>query len=282
MKTETIDLRTDKAVAACIRINRPVSALAYDYAANDHVPVHEHTKDQLIYAIEGTMTLATREGRWVLLPTRALWVPAKARHSIRMKGPVRMRTLFFDHTVAPPAATCAAISVSPLLRELIISMLQETPNYSDTSRGAQIAALICSELHLWQTLPLSLPWPREPRLRKVCDAMQRKPTLSGDMEYWASRMSMSSRTLARLFRAETGMSFGDWKSQLLLLEAQIRLAQGQSSSRIANALGYASHAAFSAMFRKAMGISPSEHLANTISRPQRTSQYEQARLRGAD
>jgi AraC-like DNA-binding protein len=218
----------------------------------------------------------------VLLPTRALWVPAKTRHSIQMKGPVRMRTIFFDHTVTPPASTCAAIRVSALLRELIISMLQEQPRYSATSRGAQIAALICSELYLWQTLPLSLPWPKEPRLRKVCDAMQKKPSLSGDMEYWASRISMSSRTLARLFRAETRMSFGEWKSQLLLLEAQIRLAQGQSSSRISSALGYASHAAFSAMFRKAMGISPSEHLANIRLPQQRTGQYKRARPRSAD
>ena len=44
---------------------------------------------------------------------------------------------------------------------------------------------------------------------------------------------MSSRSLARLFRAELKMSFQEWRSQLLLLEAQIRLAQGQSSSRVA-------------------------------------------------
>jgi AraC-like DNA-binding protein/mannose-6-phosphate isomerase-like protein (cupin superfamily) len=268
METETIDLRTDKALSACLRADRPVVALAFDYAPGDRVPLHEHTKAQLLYAIEGTMVLSTREGKWVLLPTRALWVPAKTPHSIRMRGPVRMRTVFFDHTVTPPSTHCTAISVSPLLRELIVSMLHEPPLYAPSSRGAQIAALICSELRVWQTLPLSVPWPKEPRLRRVCDAMQRKPTLYGDMNYWAERASMSSRTLARHFRAETGMSFGEWKSQLLLLEAQIRLAEGQSSSQIANALGYASHAAFSAMFRKAIGLSPSEHLATTFSLPQ--------------
>ena len=62
---------------------------------------------------------------------------------------------------------------------------------------------------------------------------------------------MSSRSLARLFRAELKMSFQEWRSQLLLLEAQIRLAQG---------LGYDSHAAFCAMFRKTIGVSPSEHV----------------------
>jgi AraC-like DNA-binding protein/mannose-6-phosphate isomerase-like protein (cupin superfamily) len=263
MRTETIDIRTDKELAACLRVDRPVAALAFDYASNDHVPAHEHLKAQLLYAIEGTMVLSTQQGRWVLLPTRALWVPAKVRHSIRMRGAVRMRTLFFDQTVTAPAANCAAVSVSPLLRELIVSMLQETRRYASASRGEQIAALIFSELHVCRTLPLSLPWPRDPRLRKLCGAMQRNPTLAGDMEYWAARASVSSRTLTRFFRVETGMSFREWKSQLLLLEAQIRLAQGQSSSRIARALGYANHAAFSAMFRKATGLSPSEHSAES-------------------
>lgn len=205
------------------------------------------------------MVLSTREGKWVLLPTRALWVPAHTRHSIRMRGPVRMRTLFLDDTANIPMASCAAVSVSPLLRELIVGMLQEPPRYAPASRGAQMAALIASELRVCQSLQLSLPWPKDQGLRKACDAMQRNPTLAGDMEYWASRLSVSSRTLARLFRSETGMSFGEWRAQLLLLEAQVRLAQGQSSSRVAKALGYASHAAFCAMFRKATGFTPMEH-----------------------
>jgi AraC-like DNA-binding protein len=71
---------------------------------------------------------------------------------------------------------------------------------------------------------------------------------------------MSGRTLARLFRRELNMSFQEWRSQLLLLEAQILLAQGRSSSSVAKSLGYDSHAAFCAMFRKALGISPSGHL----------------------
>jgi len=61
MQTRTIDKRTDRILQECLRVDRPVAALAYDYAANDHVPVHEHPKAQLIYAIEGTMTVTTRE-----------------------------------------------------------------------------------------------------------------------------------------------------------------------------------------------------------------------------
>jgi AraC-like DNA-binding protein len=205
------------------------------------------------------MTVSTREGRWVLLPTRAVWVPAYTRHSVRMRGPLRMRTVFFDESVPSPAKHCAALSVSTLLRELILNMSQEPRAYTAHGRGAQIAALICTELPAGRMLPLHLPWPRDPRLRRICDAMQRKPTLSGDMEFWASRISISGRTLARLFRKELNMSFREWRSQLLLLEAQIRIAEGKSSSSAAKSLGYDSHAAFCAMFRRALGKSPSEH-----------------------
>jgi AraC-like DNA-binding protein len=170
-----------------------------------------------------------------------------------------MRTVFFDNTVTPPAQTCAVVSVSPLLRELIVSMLSEARAYGPDSRGTQIAALICSELHLWETLPLSLRWPKEPRLRSICNALQKNPSIHGDMEYWAAREGMSSRTLVRLFRSELQMSFQEWRAQLLLLEAYARLAEGQPSARVSKALGYGNPATFSAMFRSMTGLSPTEY-----------------------
>ena len=262
MQTESIDKRTDKALAECLTVDRPVALLAYDYSAGDRIPAHEHAKAQLIYAIEGTMTVTTPEGQWVLLPTRAIWVPANMRHSIRMRSRLRMRSVYFDESVVGPAKGCAVVEVSPLLRELIVSMLSEPRAYPPNGRAALLTALICNELRFTHTLPLHLPWPKDSELRKLCEAMQRRPSLAGSMDLWAAEMEISSRTLARLFRSELNMSFQEWRFQLLLLEAQIRLAQGQTSSRIAKALGYDSHAAFSAMFRRSLGISPTHYLRN--------------------
>lgn len=263
MQTKTIDFRTDKELEACLRVKRPVAVLAYDYTAGDYVPVHEHAKAQLIYAVHGTMTVSTRNGQWVLFPTQAAWIPAYTKHSIRMRSALHMRTVYFDNTVQPPSSDCTILSVSPLLRELIVSMLKERPNYATHSRAFQIASLLISELQTAKSLPLHLPWPQEPRLRRLCSAMQARPSLRNDMEYWAARSNISSRTLARLFRAELGLSFHEWRSQLLLLEAQIRLTQGHSSSKVAYALGYDSHAAFSAMFRRATALSPSQYCQAT-------------------
>lgn len=219
--------------------------------------MHEHAKAQLIYAVEGTMVVTTAEGRWVLLPTRAVWIPARMRHSIRMRSPLRMRTAYFADSVEAPSERCAVVAVSPLLRELILSMQTEPKLYSPQSRAEHLATLICDELRVTPALPLHLPMPQDLRLRKICEAMQRRPSVGEGIELWAARAEISSRTLARLFRSELKMSFQDWRQQLLLLEAQVRLAEGQASSRIAKSLGYESHAAFCAMFRRTLGIPPS-------------------------
>lgn len=259
MRTRIIDKRTQAILEECLNVNRPVAALAYDYVANEYIPAHEHPKAQLIYAIEGTMTVITQEGRWVLLPARAVWVPARTKHAILVRSPLRMRTLYFDRSVKVPMRGCAVIAVSSFLRELILNMLKEPRAYPRTGRGSHLAALIQDELNFAHTLPLYLPWPKEPRLRQVCGAMQKRPSLHKGIDYWANNLSTSSRTLSRLFSKELDMTFKEWRAQLLLLEAQSRLAQGHRSSRIAYALGYDSHAAFCAMFRKALGVPPLQY-----------------------
>jgi hypothetical protein len=105
------------------------------------------------------------------------------RHKLSISG----QTKHLRRVCAPPATNCAAINVSPLLRELILSMLREPLRYAPSDRGAHMAALIASELHLCNVLPLSLPWPSGAQLRRVCTAMQRNPTIVRDAEYWAAR-----------------------------------------------------------------------------------------------
>jgi len=66
----------------------------------------------------------------------------------------------------------------------------------------------------------------------------------------------SKQTLSRLFAAETGQTFADWRKRLQLQEAIKRLEAGWQVTRIAFDLGYQSLSAFIEMFRKEMGASP--------------------------
>ena len=79
------------------------------------------------------------------------------------------------------------------------------------------------------------------------------------------------RTLARLFRDELGTSFARWRQQVVLAHAMPMLARGVSVARVAQASGYASESAFSAMFKSAMGLPPTRLLAQARARPQATT-----------
>ena len=75
--------------------------------------------------------------------------------------------------------------------------------------------------------------------------------------HMALEVGASERTAARLFRQELGLSYQQWRQQAILAHALPLLARGQTISAVAAATGYASDSAFSAMFKTAMGQSPS-------------------------
>jgi transcriptional regulator GlxA family with amidase domain len=65
----------------------------------------------------------------------------------------------------------------------------------------------------------------------------------------------SSRTLARLFRCETGMSFQAWRRQLRLTEGLAALSESETPARVTATVGYSGGPAFRAAFGTAPGRS---------------------------
>jgi len=77
----------------------------------------------------------------------------------------------------------------------------------------------------------------------------------------ARAAGISEPNLARLFARETGMSFGAWRRQALLLASLSRLAAGEPVTNVALDLGYDSPSALTAMFRCTLGVTPSRYFA---------------------
>lgn len=242
------------------RVPRAVAAMPKDFADRFEIAPHRHARAQLIYATAGTMGVSTEEAVWVVPPQRALWMPAGVRHSIVMSGDVTMRTLYLRRDAAQgmPAA-CRVLPVSPLLRELIVRATELPMHYDERGAAGHVVALILDELHSGPSLPLHLPMPRDRRLHRLCSALLANPGDPRTLEDWAKRSGASPRTLARLFIGETGLTFGAWRQQARVLDAMGRLGGGQAVTDVALDLGYDSVSAFSAMFRRACGVSPSSY-----------------------
>ena len=242
------------------RVAPPVAAMAKEFHDGAEVAPHRHIRAQLVYAVNGVMRVGTEAAAWVVPPLRAVWIPAGIRHQHRMVGDVAMRTLY----IAPDAAPwlwpdCRVIEVSSLLKELILSVLDEPVEYDLRGRGGLISRLILEELQRAPLVPMRIPMPADPRLLAVCQALLDRPDSTAALETWAEQAGASSRTLARRFRQETGLSFGAWRQQARLAEAVCRLALGRPVSQIAYELGYRSPSAFTAMFRRALGQAPQRY-----------------------
>ena len=76
------------------RLPQPVLAMAKNFPDGSAIAPHSHRSAQLVYASEGVMTLSTAGGAFVVPPQRAVWVPPGIEHSIAMRGPLAMRTLY--------------------------------------------------------------------------------------------------------------------------------------------------------------------------------------------
>jgi AraC-like DNA-binding protein len=236
---------------------RPMVGYAQDYASGHQTGLHRHPRAQLLFATAGVMRITTEAAMFTVPPGTGLWVPADTLHLVRMDGAVHMRALFLraDAAASGPSVT-TVIAVSPLLRELILTVCGEPVVWDAQGPIRLVAALVLHEIGRAGTRPLSLPGCRDPRLIRVAAALAADPADPRDLDGFATIAGASVRTLARLFRSETGMSFQQWRRQLRMTEALARIAQGASPARVAASVGYASVPAFGAAFRQTFGTTP--------------------------
>jgi AraC-like DNA-binding protein len=209
------------------------------------------------------MTVTTDEGTWVVPPQRAVWMPAGVEHEIRCTGAVEMRTLYIQTGALPHAPNaCRVVTVSPLLRELILRAIELPQPYPLGGAEERLIATLLDEIATAPGAPLHLPVPADETLRVVVDGLLADPADSRTLSEWASAAGVSDRTLARLFVKETGVTFAGWRQQLRLVRALESLAAGRSVTEAALDVGYESPSSFIAMFRRALGTTPSRYFAS--------------------
>ncbi|BDD91194.1 MULTISPECIES: helix-turn-helix domain-containing protein [unclassified Pandoraea] len=241
------------------RIARPVGGMARDLPDRFFIDYHEHIRGQLIYASTGAIVVTTAKGNWVVPSLRAVWVPPSVRHCMQAVGAIEMRTLYFDADRAPlRSSDCCVVSVSPLLRELIDAVTRMPVDYAPNSRDAAVVDLLFHEIRPLSTEPLHLPMPSDERIARICRWILSNPSEETSVAAWSRVVGASERTIIRLFPEQTGMTFTRWRQQARLLVAVQMLSAQHSVTDIASSLGYDSTSAFSAMFRKALGCTPTE------------------------
>ncbi|MGW4896317.1 AraC family transcriptional regulator [Kitasatospora sp. NPDC004240] len=227
-------------------------------ASGDGIDAHRHDDHQIAYAGRGVLAVTTDAGSWIAPATRALWVPAGTVHAHQAHGELELHLVGLPATENPLGlATPTVLAVSPLLRELIVAYTR-TPD-DDGPERARLRAVLLDQLRASPQQPLHLPTPAAPLLRRVCDLLHEDPADGRTLVELGRAAGASDRTLSRLFRADLGMTFPQWRTQLRLHHALVLLAEGVPVTTVAHRCGWASASAFIDVFRRTFGHTPGGH-----------------------
>lgn len=239
------------------RLSRSVYPRSETLPAGSLSHTHSHPFGQLSFAGTGVLVVRTASGSHVAPPQRAVWVPAGMPHEVANSGQAEMRSLYVSpaqDVFNPPR--CLVLSVTPLARELILAVAALPPLYDEAGTPGRLVAVLLDQLATLPEAGFSLPWPKDPRLAALCQALTDRPDDTRTAKAWAGAAGMTERTLGRIFLAETGLTFGAWRRRARLLAALSLLEAGTSVTATGLECGYDSTSAFIAAFKEAFAVTP--------------------------
>jgi AraC-like DNA-binding protein len=218
-----------------------------------------------VYAASGVLAVHTERGTSIVPANRVAWTPAGFTHHHRAHGSTDMRIVFLAPSLARLVPDHPAVfGVSDLAREVLLALTgprnydDSAPSYSRAARTRLLRVLV-DELRETDEQPLHLPEPRDDRLRSVARMLYDEPSNNSTLAELGRTIGASTRTLSRLIRAELGMTFYEWRTQLRIYHALVLLADGHDTVRTAYACGWSNPSSFIAAFTALVGTTPGRY-----------------------
>ena len=239
----------------------PIHGLGMNLTNGSSIESHRHRRGQVMTATTGVLTVAAAGKSYVVAGRTGLWIPEGFEHAVSVSTDAKMQNLQISRSLAPALPkTISLISVSSLFSELLGSAVEGEQWIRRYSRESKILELLIMEFRVTKEIAFSSPEPKDPRLTRICAALKQNPADNRSLGDWSKIAGGCTRTLERLFHRETGMTFAQWRRQVRLQDAVIRLHQGQPVTSIALDTGYDNPSSFIEMFRRLTGRTPGQFL----------------------
>jgi hypothetical protein len=100
---------------------RPMTMRAQTIPPRHYFPEHAHDWHQLVYAVDGALTVSAHRQTFVISPDQAVWLPTGVPHMVGSLLGAEFRSLW----IAPEAGcslppTPTVLAVSPFLKALVV------------------------------------------------------------------------------------------------------------------------------------------------------------------
>lgn len=234
-----------------------IAITAADYDAGASIPMHEHDRPSVMWAINGRLEEEV-DGRTLSCdPSTIVFRPAGARHSNRAtsRSQVVIVELLstFDFIESYPERPFAAGGVPAALAHRVTRALAGSTSLAQIDVEELVLEIVLGGA-IRQRASRAVPrW-----LRRVRGRLDDEPCLNHSLSSLAGPSSVHPIYLARAFRAAFGCTVSEYlHSRRMDLAIEALTKTDEQIGRLATRLGYFDHAHFSKSFRRTIGLSPS-------------------------
>jgi AraC-like DNA-binding protein len=230
--------------------------------------IHHHSSAQLVYAEGGIVHVFTDLKHWYLPARCFMWIPAGTPHYLFSTSPkVDLYNFYFKKEEHENGFfdEINIYSVSHLLREMILYTKDWDGKITknDTSKYYFLKALkgiLPEKRDNKLAFPVQHPFPKDETLLKIAKYIHENLEKPLTIESTAKEFGMSTRTLSRKFKEILGMNYVRFLRALRITRSLELMLEGKYNMyEIAMMVGYNSLSSFSNIFKKVIGIPPTEY-----------------------
>ncbi|WP_072801799.1 helix-turn-helix domain-containing protein [Rhodococcoides yunnanense] len=234
---------------------------AHEYVVDTVTPygAHRHPEHQLAWMREGTMQLRIGTARWHLHRQHVVWIPGNVLHEMTLLTAGRLVTAYAQPDFRPDGRRWShphVFEVDELAANLLLHMRDEDLGSRRRSRCVELLFdLLDSAPERHDVLAL----PRKGIAGHIADHIVADPSDARSLEDWARELGVSTKTVMRAFVADTGSTYGQWRTRARMYASLAMLSAGTTVSDTAGDVGYRTTSGFIAAFRDEFGITPGRY-----------------------
>ncbi|AZA83637.1 AraC family transcriptional regulator [Chryseobacterium lactis] len=229
--------------------------------------LHQHQKGQLVYVESGFQYITIQERIYLLPQNHAVWIPPDVIHKTNSHSEkIKLMIMFADvekkesfyHEVN-------VFSVPPVLKEMIKYAEKWSKLLTkDHDENVFLKALF-NELPRFveHSLKLHICLPKDKRLTGVIEYLHDHYHTEIKMEDLGETALLSSRSLERIFKKETGLTLSKYQQVLRIIKSlELLSLKDLTISETAYEVGYKSVQAYTRSFQSVMQFRPTDFLKN--------------------
>ncbi|HEY0219881.1 MAG TPA: helix-turn-helix transcriptional regulator [Afipia sp.] len=237
---------------------------------------HHHVRGQLFCIDSGLAHIQTSKRSWLLSPHTVGWIPPGMVHKAGLNSVLSGWGVMLTPTASDglPSEPCV-MGVSELLRALVRRAATWHHLECLSSEQERVVEVLHDEIRHARREPLHLPLPLDQRLLRITRFLSEHPGENRSLTSLAREAGLSERAARRLFIAQTGMNFTQWRQLVRLVMSLDKLARGETVASVADALGYATPSSFIAVFRGVFGLPPARYFSSQHSAQARSASCTQ-------